>query len=104
MGFIRSVAIWERLAVMQPKRTNTRATALICIEVSENLLRFLGVFGQDKLQMMPERHLNSGNVLVGNANAVGQRSKNRLALLQGGQSTGAEAFVLGIELFEQREA
>src|SRR6266700_6845514 len=89
---------------MQPKRADAGAAVLICIEVSENLLRFFGVFGQDKLQVVSEGALNRGNVLVSHANAIGQRSKNRLALLQGGESAGAKAFVLGIELFEQREA
>ena len=68
---IGQFTIRQRLPVVQPKRSDTGAATLICIEVGENLLCFFRIFGQDKLQMMPEGGLDGRDVLISHTNAVG---------------------------------
>src|SRR5207302_126596 len=48
--------------------------------------------------------LNGGDVLIGHADAVGERTQHGLALLEGRQRPGTEALMLGLQLFEDIEA
>ena len=53
---------------------------------------------------MAQGRFNRRDVSIGHANFIRQRPEHGLALLQGGESAGAEAFVLGLKLLEHVEA
>src|SRR5947207_10166247 len=53
--------------------------------------------------MMSEGRFDGGNILVRDTNLVGKGAEDGFGLLEGGQSAGAEAFMLGLQLFEDVE-
>jgi len=71
--------------------------ALFAVRVGENFLRGFRLLGQDQLQVMSERVFDSDDVLVRNADAVGERADDRARLAQGGLGARAETFVRTFE-------
>lgn len=78
--------------------------AFIGAEVGEDLLGGFGLIREDELEVDAEGGFDGEDVLVGDADAVGERTEDGLRLLEGGERAGAEAFVAGDELFEDAEA
>ena len=70
------------------------------VEVGQNLARRLRLLGQDQLQVMAQGGLDGRDVLVGHANLVGQRAQHMLRLLERGERARAEAFMVGLQLFQ----
>ena len=76
MCMIGSITVWQSLAVIQPERADACATAFVDVQIGKNLLRFLRIFSQHKLQVMSQCGLNGGNMLISDANPIGQRSEH----------------------------
>ena len=93
----------EACPTLKRQRGDARPALLVVAEVVENRLRGLGLFGEDELEILAQRGFDGGDVLVGNADLVGQRTEHALALFQGREGPGPEALVLGVELFEDVE-
>ena len=67
-------------------------------------MRGVGLFCEHELKVLSERGFDGGDVLIGNADFVGERAQHVLGGLQHGQGAGAKAFVSFFELFEHAEA
>src|SRR6266436_3406789 len=58
------------------------------------------MFGKNNLQMMAERRFDCCHELVRDANLIRERTEDILRLLERRERTGAETFVIGLQLFE----
>jgi len=54
--------------------------------------------------MMPQGRLDGGDILVGHADAVHQRTQHMPGLPQSGQRSGAETLVVGLKLLQHMQA
>ena len=85
------------------ERGDTGAASLVGAQVGEDLAGGLRLFGQDELEMMAQGSFDGHDILIGHADLIRQRAEHVLGLLEGGERAGAEAFVAGLQLFEDVE-
>ena len=76
----------------------------VAAQIVHNLPGGFRLFGQDELQMVAQGRFDRHDVLVRHADFIGQRTEHIGRRFQGGKRAGAEAFVLGLQLFKQVEA
>ena len=89
---------------MQREGGDTGAASFIGGEIGQELVGGFRSFGEDELEVMTEGGFDGGDVWVGDPNFVGQRAEDLVAVVQGGEGAGAEAFVFGLELIEDIQA
>ena len=88
----------------QFQRGNAGPALFIRVQITQDPLRGVRLFGQDDLQVMAQRRFNRRHVTVGHADFVRQRTEHLRGLVQRRQCSGAESLVLHLQLFEHVEA
>ena len=77
--------------------------AFVGAQVFDDLPGAFGLVGQDQLKVVAQGGFDGDDILVGDANLVREGAEDIGGGLERGQRAGAEAFVLGLQLFEDVE-
>ena len=99
----RDVGKRDGFVCFEEKGSDAGAALLIGAEVRQDLLGDFRSSCQDELQVMAERGFDRGDVLVGDANLVGQGAEDLIFLAERGERSRSETFVLGLQLFQDVE-
>ncbi len=92
------------VGVLPAEREDTGAAFFLGGERFEDGLGALGILSEDELEVMAQGVLDGDHVGVWDADAVGEGAEGVVFLLECRERAGAEAFVVGLELFEDVEA
>ena len=80
----------------QFQRGNAGPALFIRIQIAQDPLRGVRLFGQDNLQVMAQRSLDGSDKLVRHMNLVRQRTQDMLRLFEGRQRPCRKSFVVGL--------
>ena len=80
------------------ERGDGGAAAFVDAQIIEDFLRCVGTLSEDELEMVTKGGFDGGDVLVGDADFVGERTEDGFGFVERGEGAGAETFAVRFKL------